>query len=547
MKKKKGLINIGLVIFFILAYLVSPSNLNPLYPSGAFSILFVISVFVVANSFSALSGINFGQNADGMIKVNVDSKAKGFKKLVVTLVVLWGIYFLVNLASAPLFNYVAYRDQIGDPQVSEFSEDMQLVDLNQVPIVNEDLARTLADKKLGENPGMGSQVFVGTPVTQQVNGELIWAVPLHHSGFFMWLNNMGGSPGYIRVSATNLQDIEFVETPIKYQPNSYFFDDIERYLRITKGYAFEAITDYSFEISDDGEAYWIITTYKNEWLFSLPEATGVITLNATTGETAEYSLAEVPEWIDRVQPENFIMNQLNNQGSYVHGVFNFSNKDKFMTSSETAIIYNEGNCYLFTGLTSVGADESAMGFVMVDMVTKEHKLYQISGATEYAAMLSAQGAVQQYGYFATSPIIINHKGIPTYFMTLKDNSALIKQYAFVSVADVTSVGTGDTINNALRDYDQVLGATNSFVSDDGDFVEYEGEVLRIASEMSDVGLSYKLILEGKEDKIFIAFYDISAELALTEVGDEVTIGYYETTSGVISATEFDNEEFSQTE
>ncbi len=545
MKKVRIYGNLALIAFFVIAYIISPSNLNPMYAEGLFSWLFVVSAFVVVNFFYALSGIKLTQDVTGRAKINIDTKVKGFKPVVTVLAVLWGIYFVANIASSPLFNSKAYKDQLGTPEITAFSEDVQLLDLSQVPIVDKSLAYSLADKKLGENPGMGSQVFLGEPVIQQINGELFWVVPLQHSGFFKWISNIDGSAGYIKVSATNLQDIEFVETPIKYQPNSYFFDDIERYLRIFAGKSFDAMTDYSFEIDDEGNPYWIITTYKNNWLYALPEATGVITLQATTGEVNEYSIDEIPSWVDRVQPEEFIMTQLNNQGEYVHGIFNFSNLDKFMTSSETAIIYNEGNCYLFTGLTSVGADESAMGFMMVDMVTKESKLYQISGATESAAMNSAEGAVQQFGYFATSPIIINHNGIPTYFITLKDNGGLIKQYAFVSVSDVTSVGIGDTINSALRDYDSVLGSTSSFIPEGGEVETIKGNVVRIGSESLDTGVVYSVILDRKDDKIFTIVGETSAELVLTEVGDEVEITFYDSQSGVIKATEFDNLEFDQ--
>ena len=89
--------------------------------------------------------------------------------------------------------------------------------------------------------------------------------------------------------------------------------------------------------------------------------------------------------VDRVQPESFVMDQIQNQGTYVHGIFNFSNQDKFRPSRGDIIIYNGARCYLFTGLTSVGSDESAIGFILVDMVTKESFLYQMSGATEVAA------------------------------------------------------------------------------------------------------------------------------------------------------------------
>ena len=190
------------------------------------------------------------------------------------------------------------------------------------------------------------------------------------------------------VSATNVNDVEYVDAyPIKYQPDSYLLDDLERHLRLN-GALFDGIVDESFELDDSGQPYWIVTSYRNTRGFALPEARGVYAVNASTGETTYYSIDEVPDWIDRVQPEDFVLNQINNQGEYVHGIFNFSDKDKFRTSEGEAIIYNNGSCYLFTGLTSIGQDESAIGFIMVDMVTKQPILYQMNGATEESAQLS---------------------------------------------------------------------------------------------------------------------------------------------------------------
>ncbi len=538
--KSKLTLNILLSLFWLFAFILNPIAINLTYASSAWTLLLVITSYLVINSLEVLQTLNIMAVSSGQEKLDLRPVMNRAKKRVIILIITWALFFIVSGASTAIFNYKAYRDQFGESVLTEFSEDVQLVDLSQVPIVDKTLAKTLADRKLGEDPGLGSQVYVGEPVIQQINGELVWAVPLHHSGFFMWLSNRSGARGYIKVSATNLQDIELVPVPIKYQPNSYFFDDINRWVRLINGNLFNGLTDYSFEISDDGDAYWIITTYENKWLFSLPEATGVITLHATTGEMTQYDMASIPSWVDRVQPEDYIINQINNQGEYVHGIFNFSNKEKFMSSSQRAIVYLEGNCFLFTGLTSVGADESAIGFLMVDMVTKESKLYRISGATEYAAMLSAQGAVQQFGYFATSPIIINHKGIPTYFITLKDNSGLIKQYAFVSVENVTIVGTGDTITEALRDYNSDLGATNSFETTDGEVLSLEGEILRIAAEFGENGQSYNFIVEGMESKIFYASQDITPELSLTIPGDLVTITYMESDSGYVRAISFDN-------
>lgn len=544
-KKKQLLLNLALTIFFVLAIIVRGPNLNPMYSDGAFTWCFAISCYVVLNFFVCLGSLRVTTNEYNRMQFSLDSSVKSVKKGFVLLAILWLVYFAVTLLSMPLFNYKAYRDQLGSPVVSEFNETVQPLALNQLPIVDRDLARQLADKKVGENPGLGSQVVLGTPVIQKVNDKLVWVVPLEHSGFFKWLKNIDGSAGYIIVAANNVNDVTLVtDHKIRYQANAYILDDLNRHVRLFGGGLFMGLTDYSFELDDDGVPYWVLTVYKNRWLFGLPEADGVLIVNASTGETNRYTVENVPEWVDRVQPESFVMQQIDNQGQYVHGIFNFSNQDKFRPSRGDIIIYNGDRCYLFTGLTSVGSDESAIGFILVDMVTKESSLYQMSGATEVAAQSSAEGKVQQYGYRASFPMIINLDGQPTYFMTLKDNAGLIKQYAFVSVANYTSVGTGETIDSALRDFRQVRGNTGAILTGQSS-QSVTGTVLRIAPESIGESVTYKIILENKPTLIFTVSYDLGNELALTQPGDRVSIDYMTSGSGICIATAFDNLEFTQ--
>ncbi|RJW53901.1 hypothetical protein DXC92_01095 [Clostridiales bacterium TF09-2AC] len=545
-KKTQFLLNLVLTLVFLVLIVFQAPNLNPMYPDGAFSWCFIISCYVILNFFVALGSVRITTNEYNRPQLSIDKSVSGYKAGFTLLAILWVLYFAATVLSMPLFNYKAYRDQLGTPVVSEFTDTVQPLALDQLPIVDKSLARELADKKVGENPGLGSQVVLGVPVIQKVNGKLVWVVPLEHSGFFKWLKNMDGSAGYIVVSASDVSDVKLVtDHKIKYQANAYILDDLNRHVRLFGGGLFKGLTDYSFELDDDGVPYWVISTYKNRWLFNLPEATGVLTVNATTGETTHYTIDTLPEWVDRVQPESFVMDQIQNQGIYVHGIFNFSNQDKFRPSQGDIIIYNGARCYLFTGLTSVGSDESAIGFILVDMVTKESNIYQMSGATETAAQSSAEGKVQQFGYRASFPMIINLDGQATYFMTLKDNAGLIKQYAFVSVSNYTNVGTGETIDSALRNYRQVQGTVNSNISAGQATSTIKGTVLRIASETMENTITYKIILEEQKDHIFTVSYELSNELALTQPGDRVAMDYMEDQTGVCSAFSFDNLEFKQ--
>ena len=256
----------------------------------------------------------------------------------------------------------------------------------------------------------------------------------------------------------------------------------------------------------------------------------MLLVDAQTGETKKCSVEEVPEWIDRVQPEDFIIEQINNKGQYVHGIFNFSNKDKYQASEGSAIIYNGENCYLVTGITSVGVDESTTGFMMVDMVTKEPVLYRIGGATESAAMKSAEGKVQDLGYDASFPIIMNIDGHPTYFMTLKDSARLVKKYTFVSVTDYMTVGIGDTTTQAYEDYKKVMANTQDTPLGGEEEAPAEektvtGTVSRINFTVQDGKTVYYLTLTETGTQMYMAPIDVSDTLTLTQSGDSVSLTY----------------------
>ena len=536
----------GITLLVILYVLINNVNLNPLYQGSALFYAVVITLYVGAWGVLKLGGMHFVRDENSpRVNVQFGDNQKFPKWAKWLLIAVWAFLIVVTIASSVIFNVNAYKNQMTEPIVGEFTDDIQPMDLANIPIVDKELAKKLAEKKLGENPSLGSQTHIGTPTIQQVNGKLIWAVPLQHSGLFKWLSNLDGTPGYIIVSATDTQDVQLVEGhKIKYQPDCYLFDDLERHTRFFGGGLFTGMTDYSFELDDDGNPFWVITTYKNLRGFALPEATGAILVNATTGESHTYTLADVPEWVDRVQPESFVLNQINNRGEYVRGFLNFSNKDKFTASDGHIIVYNDGNCYLFTGLTSVGADDSTIGFIMVDMVTKESYQYNLGGgATEEAAQKSAAGKVQQYGYYASFPLIININNTPTYFMTLKDNEGLIKQYAFVSVKNYQIVGVGETISATQKDYVSGLTAAGSEDLKGDETTQEEkvsGTVTRIASEVKDGQTTYKFLLDTSAGTMYISSANVSEELALTSAGDAVEVTFSGKVDNVVTVVGFDN-------
>lgn len=549
MKKKKAWIFLVITLLVLLYVFVEAPTLSPLYLDGAIFWAMLITIYVGLNALMKIGEFSFDaeKTQPGQVPFSFSARQKFPKLSAVIIAVPWILIVVVMILCSVFFQWKAYRDQLGEPEVKKFDNEVQAIDVAQIPIVDENLALQLAQKKLGERPALGSQVALYSATIQMVDGELVWVVPLYHSGFFKWLTNLSGTPGYIVVSATNTNDVRYVEGyKIKYHPGSYLLFDITRKVRFGPG-LMTGITDYSFELDDEGQPYWAISTYKNSRGFSLPEADGIILLNATTGQMDRYGMDEVPEWVDRVQPEDFVLTQIANRGNYVHGIFNFANKDKYRPSEGHNIVYNNGRCYLFTGLTSVGSDDSAIGFIMVDMVTKEPIMYEMSGATEEAAQRSAEGRVQDLKYRATFPIILNIDSQPTYFMTLKDNIGLIKQYAFVSVTNYSTVGTGESVSAAMRDYENKLRSDGvTTIGKLGGVVEQlEGTILRISGEYSGGNTVYKFLLSEKPNILFIAESTAGAELALTQPNDKIQVEYSLSSDGTAEVTSFDNLLFTQ--
>ncbi|MDP4240734.1 MAG: hypothetical protein Q8904_14825 [Bacteroidota bacterium] len=450
-----------------------------------------------------------------------------------------------------LFRTNDYRDLIGKIDTeSNLSNHMLPISIEKIRVVDQSLAQLLGDKVLGSQPALGSQVTLGTFNIQKVNNDLYWVAPLLHSGFFKWQKNMQGTNGYVMVNACNERDVKLVQEIngkkiyIKYQSEAYFFDNLERYLYF-HGYWHVALTDYSFEIDDAGTPYWVVTKYKKTIGFAGEDATGVVIVNAQTGEINEYSIADTPKWVDRIQPGEFIENQLNDWGNYIKGFWNFSNENKLKITENVSMVYgDDNNAYWYTGLTSVGSDESTVGFALVNTRTKKAFWYKQSGATESAAQNSAKGKVQEKGFYASSPIPYNINNIPTYVMTLKDNGGLVKMYAMVAIEDYTIVGVGNTLREALMSYKNAFNQSGNKISAKSKTERniIKSVITRINGDVKNGNTYYYFMLKNYP-RIFVGSSQISNDFPLTNLGDSVYITFDNDNQDVIDVSTFKNKNF----
>ena len=458
---------------------------------------------------------------------------------------------LPTLASTPIIRAKAYRNLLGTVKESEFTKDVSPVNVNEIRIVDEDMAMKLGDKKLGEVPAIGSVSKLGKFHIQKVGEKLYWVAPLVHRDFIKWVTNMGGTNGYVMVSANDPQDVKLVQkangedVKIVYQPDAYILQDLHRHVYINGGMS-KGMADYTLEIDDNGKPYWVVSLYEHKVGFGGANVNGTAIVDAKTGETKFYSIKDTPEWVDRIQPESFVVDQINSWGVYVNGFINsvISEKGVLKATEGTSLVYGEDDkSYWYTGITSAGGDESTIGFMLVDSRTKEAKLYKQPGATEMAAMKSAEGSVQEKNYEATFPVMYNILGQPTYVSSLKDKAGLVKRVVFVSVEDYNIVGVGRDKAEAMKNYKDALesGGSSLEIDESDEFdKELEGTVKRIAADTKNGNTVYYLTLDTDEGNIFYATSKISKELPLTKEGDKIKITFSKDEKDVIEIDEFDN-------
>ena len=476
-------------------------------------------------------------------------KQKPSKVFLILIGVILAYAIIVPLAtSLPMFRSDSYRDLIGTVKNgNDLKNHIAPISLDEIRVVDERLAMLLGEKIIGSQPSLGSQAEIGEFTIQKVKNELYWVAPLLHTGFLKWINNSEGTPGYVMVSATNERDVKLVQEingnpiKIKYQPEAFFGSEIQRHVYFS-GNTTIGLTDFSFEIDDEGIPYWVVTTYKKTIGFGGSDATGTLVVNAQTGEITQHSMADTPLWVDRIQPLHLIEEQLSDWGEYVQGYWNWSNQNKLQTTEGLTLVYGENEkSYWYTGLSSVGKEESTVGFVLVDTRTKETTYYRQSGATEYAAQRSAEGKVQEKGFNASLPIPYVVNNIPTYVMTLKDDGGLVKMFAMVSIKDYTIVGVGNTMREALMSYKNVYNMADNGMDAKSLTAKKNltSVVTRISNDIKN-GNSFYYFMVKDSPAIFVGSSQLSNELPITGIGDSIKIHFDVDMEQVIDVSDFDN-------
>lgn len=417
-------------------------------------------------------------------------------------------------------------------QDGDFASEVAEISFDDIPMLDKDSANVLANRKLGELSDLVSQFEVyGDSFQINYQDRPVRVTYLNYGDVFKWLSNQkNGIPAYLIIDMVT-QDVTVhrLENGIRYSPSEYFFRDLNRYLRLK--YPTKMFSDVNFEIDENGDPYWVATVVtKKVGLFGGTDAVGAVLLNAVTGDCTYYEAGSVPTWVDRVFTAELLMQQYDYYGLYHNGFWNslFGQRGCTETTSGYNYIAQDDDVWIYTGVTSVSGDQGNIGFILVNQRTKESRYYACAGAEEYSAMSSAQGAVQQYAYEATFPLLLNVGGQPTYFMALKDASSLVKMYAMVNVQQYQIVSTGASVSDCAANYEALL--VNNGILDAYSGLETaglqtaSGTLTDIRSAVIDGNTVYYLRLSGSDVYYSISAADDAAAVTLNP-GDRVDITY----------------------
>ena len=434
------------------------------------------------------------------------------------------LLFGLGFFNSRIFRAKSYANVITVKE-ADFTKDFPETNISTLALLDRASAEKIGDTYLGTIDKV-SQFGISDDYRQITIGEQPYRVsPLEYKNFWKWLSNrQEGISYYVKVNqTTGKAELVRLAESMKYSDSEYLFRDTLRYLRFK--YPFTIFGDPSFEVDDEGNPYYVATVYKPKFLLTSKDPSGVILLNAATGETKEYDLDSIPEWVDRVFSANNVITRVDDYYTYQDGFWNtvFSQTGVKKTTDSYNYISIGSDIYLYTGITSATADSSNLGFILVNMRTREVTNYKLASATESAAMASAEGEVQEKKYTATAPTLAKLNDKAYYIVSLKDDAGLVKSYAVVDAEDYQQVTVNNDIETLISQFTDsdtsVLSGSTQAAGVDQKVEVIQGLVDQLASQMISGSTVYYISSSGKIYKVKATEETID-QLPFLKVGDQ---------------------------
>lgn len=451
-----------------------------------------------------------------------------FAKLCSVLVIVCvGVLIVGSALGATLFRSRAYANLLPVDK-REFTEDIEQSDqVTDIALMDTESARIFGNRKIGSLSDVVSQYEIEADYTQiSIKGQPMKVSGLKYASFFKWWNNRNsGVPGYVQVNPVN-SEAKYVKLtkPMKYVPSAYFNYNLQRHVQLT--YPTKIISGYKFEVDDDGNPYYICPTMTARvGLFGGIDVKGVIICDPIDGECKYYAIGDCPSWVDSVYDGHLLTKKYNWHGMLSGGYINSIIGQKGCKQATDDFGYKiiGDDVWVYTGVTSANGDQSNIGFVMMNQRTSEARYYQVSGAEEHSAMSAAEGEVQEKGYKASFPSLINVSGTPTYIMVLKDAGGLVKLYAMVNVEQYNIVATATSQTKVFEEYKTLLASDGKLETEENDLKEDTITVQSVEYIDSDDGTM--VYIKDTNHQVYKQAFKEDESLIRISAGDVLHVKY----------------------
>ena len=451
-----------------------------------------------------------------------------FAKLCSVLVIVCvGVLIVGSALGATLFRSRAYANLLPVDK-REFTEDIEQSDqVTDIALMDTESARIFGNRKIGSLSDVVSQYEIEADYTQiSIKGQPMKVSGLKYASFFKWWNNRNsGVPGYVQVNPVN-SEAKYVKLtkPMKYVPSAYFNYNLQRHVQLT--YPTKIISGYKFEVDDDGNPYYICPTMTARvGLFGGIDVNGVIICDPIDGECQYYAIGDCPSWVDSVYDGHLLTKKYNWHGMLSGGYINSIIGQKGCKQATDDFGYKiiGDDVWVYTGVTSANGDQSNIGFVMMNQRTSEARYYQVSGAEEHSAMSAAEGEVQEKGYKASFPSLINVSGTPTYIMVLKDAGGLVKLYAMVNVEQYNIVATATSQTKVFEEYKTLLASDGKLETEENDLKEDTITVQSVEYIDSDDGTM--VYIKDTNHQVYKQAFKEDESLIRISAGDVLHVKY----------------------
>ena len=473
----------------------------------------------------------------GTSKKDSEGTTKATKWIAIALGLCVAVPIIGGIASSAIFRASTYASVI-QLEDGDFDTDIAPSEnINDIALMDTASARIIGERAIGSLSDVVSQYVVSDSYsTIDYNGRPMKVATLEYAGFFKWINNKdAGIPGYVLVDPVK-NEAKYIklEKPIKYTTSGCFGDNLQR--KVQMSYPTYEFNGFYFELDNEGNPYYICPVLQpNAGLFGAKDVKGVVIFDPCTGDSEYLEVGQIPVWVDRVYDGDLACQKYNWYGNLSGGFINsiIGNKGCKMTTDDYGYKVINGDVWVYTGVTSVNGDQSNIGFVMMNSRTGQSKYYTIAGAEEHSAMNSAEGQVQNLGYVAAFPSLINIDGVPTYIMVLKDNAGLVKMYALVNVEKYNIVATGTTQRETLTSYRKLM-VENGILSNEVAISDETPNQMITVQEIRYItmeGETY-VYITAKDGSVYKQNFAENESLIFIEPEMRIKVYYNETESGI---------------